>query len=244
MNKLLLDIETSKMTVRTFSLYPDSINYEDIIKDWHIISIAYKWVGDAEVHVLTKTGSDNDYYLVKKFHKILQKADLIIGHNIDKFDYPKLLSRIIYHGLPPLPKLTTYDTLKAARKAAFTSRRLDYLLDILADHRKLDNPKGLWNAATDGCKKAIAHMVEYNKQDVVLLEELYNILQPYNLIPHPNENLFNGTTDSCPHCSSTNVIKRGFQRTKIGVYQRYQCNDCGGWSQGKTNLFKGGAEVR
>jgi len=245
MKKLLWDIETSKMLVRSFSLYPESISHEDIVEDWHIISAAYKWAGDDKVHVLTKTGRNNDYQLVKKMRKVLEEADLLIHHNGDRFDYPKLLSRMIEHDLPPLPKIRTYDTLKAARKAAFTSRRLDYLLTKLLDHGKMDNPKGLWNLATDGDKEAIAHMVEYNKVDVVLLEELYDILQPYNLIAHPNENLFSpdGSTDNCSHCGSSNLQKRGVQRTRLGIYQRYQCKDCGGWSQGKTNLA-GSVEVR
>jgi len=236
MKILLWDIETSKMLVRTFSLYPESISHEDIVKDWHIISIAYKWAGEDEVHVITKSGKDNDRGLVRKMHKVISQADLLVHHNGNKFDMPKFMSKVIEYNLPPLPKIPMYDTLKAARKTAFSSRRLDYLLDKLVDDRKLDNPKGLWNRATDGDKEAVAQMAKYNKHDVVLLEELYNILKPYNLIPHPNSNVYNNTSDACPHCGSVELIKRGYNMTRIGKYQRYQCTNCGGWSQGKSNL--------
>lgn len=244
MKKLLWDIETSKMTVRTFSLYPERINHDDIIKDWHIISVAYKWVGEDKVHVLRKRGKDDDSKLVERMRKVLEKADLVIHHNGDKFDYPKFLSRMIELGLPPLPKLKTYDTLKAARKAGFTSKRLDYLLRVLLNHGKLDNPKGLWNDATDGCPVAIRQMCEYNKNDVILLEELYEILKPYNLISHPNENVYNDDeVEGCPHCGHSELIKRGYNVTRLGKYQRYQCLNCNGWSQGKTNLI-GSVNIR
>ena len=35
----------------------------------------------------------------------------------------------------------------------------------------------------------------------------------------------------CAHCGSERLQARGWQHTKTRRYKRYQCKDCGGWSQ-------------
>ena len=40
----------------------------------------------------------------------------------------------------------------------------------------------------------------------------------------------------CPTCGKPNLLSKGFRYTTTGAYQRYQCRDCGSWSQGSKQL--------
>jgi hypothetical protein len=71
-------------------------------------------------------------------------------------------------------------------------------------------------------------MEKYNKQDVLLLEKVYDRLLPW-IKSHPNHNLFSG--HGCPNCGSGRLQKRGFTYTTTGTFQRFQCTDCGSWSK-------------
>ncbi len=59
-----------------------------------------------------------------------------------------------------------------------------------------------------------------------------------NSIILKNVALINGEIHACPRCASTDVQKRGVQRTSVSTFQRYQCNDCGAWSRAGKNLAK------
>ena len=85
-------------------------------------------------------------------------------------------------------------------------------------------------------KKAWKEMKEYQIQDVNLLIDLYDILQPW-IKNHPHRGL-HGETDGCPNCASQNLEKRGVSRTVAATYQRYQCRDCGKWMRGGKPIEK------
>jgi DNA-directed RNA polymerase subunit RPC12/RpoP len=76
--------------------------------------------------------------------------------------------------------------------------------------------------------KSWKKMCEYNKQDVWLLEDVYNKLKHWAK-NHPNLFLdFNsGNQKTCTTCGSTNVIKNGSYHTNLQIYKKYKCNDCG-----------------
>jgi transposase-like protein len=76
-------------------------------------------------------------------------------------------------------------------------------------------------------------MEEYNKNDVVLLEKLYNRLKGW-IKQHPNHNAYNANT-VCPNCSSNKLHKRGEVRSRTSIFQRYQCQGCGAWSRSNTS---------
>lgn len=233
---LLWDVETSYMLVRTFGLYQDVTSHSSIVEDWHLICVCYKWLGEKKIHSLVKDSPKDDRELCIQLREVLESADIIVHHNGDKFDVKKFNSRLIYHKLPPLPPLVTVDTLKHIKKiATFSSHRLDFLGQHLGLGKKIVNAPNLWVGATEGYLPDVRKMVKYCKQDVALLESLYLYLRPY-FKGQPNFNVFAGTLDNCPTCGGNHLHKRGYATTRTGKYQRYQCNDCGSWSQGKKNL--------
>lgn len=237
MKILLWDIENFPLLATTWTLFPKGpLEHKNLERDTSLICVAWKWLGEREVHAVAVDPSDptNDRVVVEAVHAALSEADVIVAHNGDGFDLKKFKARAIYHGLPPLPPLITIDTLKVARKHfGFTSNRLDYLGNFLGVGRKIPTSYSLWLAILRGDAKALDKMVKYNKQDVRLLEAVYKKLRPY-MHNHPNENLQRFKT-VCPVCGSTRTKKQGFKYNRTTVKQQYQClkDGCRAWFSGK-----------
>ena len=229
------DIETSHIVAATFGLYNQDISHENIIQDWFIISGAWKKSTEKGVKAISvndfkRKSPTDDYGVVKALRDALEDVDILVHHNGDKFDLKKLTARLIYHGLPPLPKIVTIDTLKEVKKIAqFTSNRLDYLGTVLVGKGKEHTSKGLWLAALKGDKHAIEEMVAYNKIDVIRLEQVYYKLKPYiKNPPHMGVLLSKVRGCSCPSCGGENIKKRGVRVMASGIKkQELQCKDCG-----------------
>ena len=71
-------------------------------------------------------------------------------------------------------------------------------------------------------------MVEYCKQDVNLLEQVYNTLSTYLPAKTHHGRILGHDKESCPECGSNNMKFSKKRFTAAGT-PRYQlrCNDCG-----------------
>ena len=223
--RLLFDIETVPMEVASYSLWPKAINSDYILNDFYIMCLSYKWHHEDKI-ITFYSNKNNDKTLIKKFVKVLEKADEIIYHNGKKFDYKKFNTRLIKWGLDPINKPREVDTLVQARKHfSFSSNKLDYLAKFLNCRRKIHIDPYLWIKCIQGNKEAIKEMGLYNANDVLVLEDVYNVMAPYIDVGY-NYNILNGIGDRCPKCGSSNFAKKGFSYTAVSVYQRYKCLDC------------------
>lgn len=237
---LIWDIETSPILGYTWRTWQT-----DVIKvkeDYQILSVAWKWLGEKKVHCIGqddmpgyKPGVNNDFLVVAKIRQLLDEADIVVAHNGDAFDQRKAQARIIVHGLEPPSPYKQIDTMKVAKKyGAFTSNRLGALAEKFDVARKGD-PGGFetWEGCLAGNPKAWAHMKRYNKQDIPPIEEIYLKLRPW-MTNHPAMNLYGDNPEACPKCGGGPMQKRGtVKTTKVGIYQRYHCTNCGGWSQAR-----------
>jgi predicted RNA-binding Zn-ribbon protein involved in translation (DUF1610 family) len=88
----------------------------------------------------------------------------------------------------------------------------------------------LWTRCMAGDKEAWAMMEEYNINDVVILEEVYQKMLPW-IKGHANHSLYNDDKHVCPNCGSHHLQKRGYAYTLASMYQRYKCKACGHWSK-------------
>lgn len=235
MKILLWDIETSPLVMRVWNLWDPPAKYENIIEETTLLSVAWKWLGSKEVDCLAikPTRPRDDKALVKATHRILSQADVLVGHNGDRFDLRRFNTRAIKHGLPPLPPIPTIDTLKVAKRYfGFNSNRLDYLGEFLGVGKKLKTEPQLWTRVLEGDREAILLMERYNKQDVTLLEKVYLALRPF-IRNHPNANLHGGNGTRCPNCESESLVKQGFKYQRTTKRQQYRCRECGAWSCGE-----------
>ena len=233
---LYYDIETSLMPVAVFQLaHNDWIDPSAILEDRYIICGCWRWEGESKVHSVStlddpkryNKNPHDDTHVVKVLHKVLSSADVIVGHNADSFDKRYVDTRILRLGLEPLPPITSIDTYKIAKtRFMFASNKLDHVGQFLGLGKKIKTSPGLWMRVMQGDKKAVRDMVTYCKQDVNLLEKVFLKLRPY-CASHVNRELYGGV--GCPRCGSTDVQSRGTHKAISKIYQRFCCNDCGGW---------------
>jgi hypothetical protein len=182
---LLLDIETSTLTVHTWNLKVDYINPENIISDYVILSWSAKWLGNEEMFsdVLTsgEAKKKNDKRICKSLWKLIDEADILIGHNSISFDEKKIYTRFLTNKLPPPRPHKSLDTVRIARNQfGFSSNKLDFLCRQLEiPHKSESGGLENWLKAEAGDKEALEIMQSYNKNDVVILEALFNELSPW-----------------------------------------------------------------
>ena len=232
---LYFDIETSPNIGYTWGTYEQ--NVIEFVKEWHLLSVAWKW-NDGATKVVGNmdysSDQTNDLGVTEKLWELFDEADLVIGHNIDRFDIRKANARFLYHGMTMPSDFKTVDTLKVARRTfALNSNKLNDIAKFLNLGQKATTGGfQLWLDCLDGKAGAWRTMKKYNKQDVELTHDVYMALRQY-MPTHPNSNLHNETTHNCPTCQSTEIQKRGFTVTRVGKYQRYQCQSCGAWSRGE-----------
>lgn len=237
---LLLDIETAPSLGWVWQKW--QTNVIDFKKDWYMLSFAWKWLHEDQVHVKGlidypgyERHTESDKALAKDLWKLLDEADIVIAQNGDAFDIPKINTRFLIHGLNPPTPYKTVDTLKIARKAfAFDSNKLDDLGHYLKIGRKLPHTGfHLWKGCMSGDAEAWKTMKEYNAHDIELLEQLYYKVRAWDK-QHPQVNKGEIAGEACPKCASHNVHKRGFAFTLQRKKQRYQCRNCAGWFEGSA----------
>jgi predicted RecB family nuclease len=233
---LLYDIETTAYQGYFFSLYNDrGIPHTFISKEKSIISIAYKWWGESETYVIStadfpknlKADPFDDKKVLEAFAPILEQANYLVGHYSDKFDNKFIQARAIMNNLPPLKIPTQIDTHKLAKKHfLFASNKLDYIAGALGLPLKFQMGANDWVGCMNGNKEAIKKMADYNKQDVIVLENVLNRLLPH-VESKINLHLFK-TEDclSCPSCGSERIYNRGYRYQAKGIYREHSCADC------------------
>jgi DNA polymerase III epsilon subunit-like protein len=231
---LLLDIECTPNLSFTWGKYEQDVI--EFAKEWYLLSFSVKWLDSSKVEVFTladfpgfNKSKDSDKELCEKLWSYIDKADLIIAHNGDRFDLKKINARFAVNGLLPPSPYKTIDTLKIAKKHfAFNSNKLNDLGVTLGLGKKAETGGfQLWKDCMSGDRKAYKRMAIYNRQDVVLLEKIYLKLRPFSS-NHPS--VLRDSSHKCMMCSSANVQYRGYNFSKMGKSKRWQCLDCGGWS--------------
>lgn len=240
---LIYDIETSPLITYTWGIWEE--NAIEVIEDWQILCFAYKWLGEKRTYVVAqpdfrgyKPGINNDRGVVGELHRLFSEADVLIAHNGDSFDQKKSNARFMQRGLPPPNPYRTIDTRKVARKYAnFTSNKLGELGKYLNVGTKAETGGfATWKGCLAGDRRAWDKMKRYNKQDVVLLEEIYLKLRPW-IDNHPAVNLMRGELDNCPKCGGGPLKSRGrYKYAKLTTSWRYQCDNCRGWSIGRKPM--------
>lgn len=226
---ILLDIETSPNLGWTWQKYEQNVLRFD--KEWELLSFAWKELRSRTTDCVSRQDFPNEYNLVLAAWEVLDAADIVIGHNIDRFDNKKLRAKFVEHGLAPPKPYKTIDTLKIARSQfAFNSNSLNDLAFTLKLGRKVHTGGiDLWFGCMAGDAKSWRKMIAYNKHDVVLLEKVYQRLKTW-YPNHPNLALYSDKPKpGCPVCQSLRVQSRGTQVLQQRIAQRYQCQGCGHW---------------
>ena len=233
----VLDIETAPIVGNVWGLFDQNVGLNQIVRDWVILSVSWKWMHEKKVHYVDNRGAPmDDAATVKTIWQVLDEADFVVGHNVIKFDVRKINARLIHYKLPPPSPYKMLDTQRMAKKVMMaTSNKLEYLSAAFTDQPKSLHKAfpgfELWAAVLRDEPKAWEAMKKYNAQDVRATEKLYLVLRPW-CNTHPNVNVYDdGTKVRCPKCGSDHIQRRGTMTTNTGKYTRFHCTDCGGWSR-------------
>lgn len=230
---LIYDIETLPNLGYFFDTFSDrSIPLAFILKPKSICTIAYKWLGEAETHVLVVSTPYDDKGVLEAFLPEWSKADYTVAH-YSRFDKPFIAARLMANKLPSLPPVSDICTYKLAKShfgRSLNGNKLDHLGTILGVGNKNKTSADLWVGCAQGDKESLAAMAAYNKQDVDLLEQVF-----IKMLPHVKSKLnLNLLDDSpvlkCKPCGSENIEHRGYEYTTSSMRHKYLCKDCGSWS--------------
>jgi predicted RNA-binding Zn-ribbon protein involved in translation (DUF1610 family) len=234
MKVLTCDIETSPMRAWCWGLFQQNIGINQIDEPTRVICWAAKWYGEKKVEFRSEFHDGKDVML-ERIHALLDEADCVVGYNSKPFDIKHLFREFLLAGMPPPSPHADIDLLKTARGVfKFNSNKLDHLSQQLGIGEKIKHAGfELWKGCLDGDPASWARMKKYNIHDVVLCEELYTKLRPW-IKSHPHHGLYDDAArTTCPNCGGHDLMRRGYARTTVARYQRFQCQGCGKWCRGK-----------
>jgi len=206
--RLFFDIETRPMEVYTFEVGRKIfIPYQNIKVPWSIICICYKWEHEDRVNYLVWDKNQSDKQMLSEFINIANTADVVVGHNSDQFDIKRIRTRCIYHRIPMFPKYRSFDTFTKSKSGfSFDSNSLNFIGGYLGLGEKMHHEgMPLWIKCVNGDKEAIDTMVTYCMRDVLLLQDVYEVLEGY-VRPEIHTGVLNGENKySCPICGSGHI---------------------------------------
>lgn len=205
------------------------IHADDVLEWPRTICLAWRWYGRKRVEFAAEWQAEGREGMLRTAWGLFDRADIIVGHNVERFDAKHLVAEWMTLGLTPPAPWKSVDTLKVARaRAAFESNTLDALCKRLGEDGKTDRYSvDLAREACAGSLSAQRQIRAYNCGDVVASENLYDRVRPW--IPnHPHIGLWTGDEDGCGHCGGE-LKASDWARTAVTAYARYRCENCGAW---------------
>lgn len=235
MQILGIDIETAPNTAHIWGLYNQNIGINQIQQTGRVMCWAAKWYGRRPVEFRSEAEDRPDAHrlMIERAHELLDEADAVLSYNGKRFDMPTLNREFLKYGMNPPSPYHHIDLLLVAKKQfRFVSNKMDYLARELGIKGKVRHQgHELWTLCMDGDPKAWKLMERYNKQDVRMMEQLYNAMLPW-IATHPNHGMYaDEGRPVCTNCGSHKLQSRGFAITRTQKYRRFQCTDCGTWNR-------------
>lgn len=242
---LFYDLEVSGDIGLFFGRHKINISQEAIVKKGgFILCASWKYQGSKKVNSIHLTQSEvllgDDSRIVEKMRNLYFDSDAVICHNSKGYDHKVLQARGAYWDMPALPLVKVLDTLELARRnLRLPSNKLGSIAAYFNLPLKMDHSGiSLWVSVQSGNHAAMMTMVDYCKQDVVVLEEVYNKLKQtgkagsdFNAAMY-----FNDDVTRCRTCGSDNVEVTGRTIvTSSSGYEEYICLDCGSLHRSKTS---------
>lgn len=237
MRILLLDIETAPNIAHVWGLFNQNIGLPQLVDASYTLCWAAKWYGEKEIFFQSVHGT-SPKRMTKAIHKLVDEADAVVHYNGTRFDMPILSKDFLLHGIPPPAPYKQIDLLRVVRQRfRFPSNKLAHISQALGVGSKSKHSgHELWLKCMAGDDAAWKAMERYNKQDVRLLEQVYDKLKPW-IKGHANHGLYNAdNSEVCPKCGSETYQRRGLEHTATCTYQRFQCCKCHGWFRSVRNV--------
>ena len=188
MKTLCIDIETAPAKGYIWGLWEERIPIDRIIDSGTVLCTSAKWYHEDDV-MFVSTNDMSHGKMLKTIHRWLEQADTVVHFNGTRYDIPILNREFLLAGMPPPAPYKQVDLYKVSRsRFKFLSNKLDYIVQALGLGKKIRH-KGfeLWVECMEGNPEAWEQMREYNVEDVILTEKLYDCVKPW-IKSHPNHN--------------------------------------------------------
>ena len=242
MKILILDIETRPALVYSWGMFNQSFGPSQVVEWGGMLCFAAKWHGepDMQFHAEWK-GRER---MVKAARRLLDEADAVVGWNSARFDVRWIQAECQRMGLSRPSPYVNVDLMRSQKRDAFMlSNKLESRRLWLGEEGKAETGGfGLWRAVLAGDKQARRQMEEYNRRDVEITEQEFDRMRAGGWVRGlPNHAIDGGHV--CPSCGSGKLQARGWQATKTRRYRRFQCRECGSWSQA-TKCEPGAAKLK
>ena len=213
------------------------IHYETVKRSPRTTIVCAKWYDSDTVIELAEWDKGGRRAFLRKVHRLMERADIIVGHNVDNADVPWLKGDMhIEAGLPPLPPFKTVDTLKVLRrefKSGVPFKSLDAFCQIVGLPSKTDryDREAMERAVSGKSVEDRERLVAYCSGDVIATQGLLDFLRPH-IRNHPA--LFIDGKDkltSCHRCGGDTepTVKRYV--ANIMTYSMRKCVRCQGYSR-------------
>lgn len=213
------------------------VHYETVIRHPRTTIVCAKWYASDELIELAEWDKGGRKQFLRKVHRLLEQADIVVGHHVTQADIPWLMGDLhIEAGLPPLPPFKTVDTLKVLRtqfKSGAPFKSLDAFCQIAGIPAKTDkyDRNAMERAVTEKSVEDRERLVAYCSGDVLATQGLYDYLRPH-IKGHPA--LFADGKDkltSCHRCGhETEIIPRRYVANLL-TYTMRKCSACQGYSR-------------
>lgn len=225
---LFFDLEVSRAIVAG---YGNKWEFKVVkfLQHQKLMCYAYKFQGDKKITFIHMHQFKTYRDFVQSLADVLSEADIVVAHNLKRFDEPMSNTFFVTEGIKPPTPYKTVDTLLVARRVfKFPSNSLNDLAEHLGIGSKLsityaDLEDDFMSAKPK--RKTIKLMDEYNRKDVEILERLYDIELPH-MKNHPNVAVY-GDGSGCPACGHPKFwTERGLRVTSTMRYKSLRCKKC------------------
>jgi len=224
-----------------------------------LMSVAWAWGDDRKIHSAKlpdfksayRNNPRDDSKLMEVIGNVLDEADILVGHNIEKHDVRKSNASFLRHSQLPYSPVKPVDTLREAKRIGlFFGNSLDDLARFLGLGSKLKvltsgNKFDLWLRCMGGNEQAWTKMERYNKHDVFLNRLVHHRLRAWDSM-HPNITLMTGESKLCPVCGHKTVRAQEADGSEAWAYMKswraelYVCTraTCGKYAKGRREKLK------
>jgi hypothetical protein len=215
------------------------IHYESVIREPRTTIVCAKWYDSPDIIRLAEWDKGGRGLFLKRVFRLVQEADIIVGHNVDNADIPWLMGDFymprIGHkhrpNLPVMPTPRTVDTLKPLRqkfKSGAQFKGLDAMCQILGLPSKTDRyDREAMERAIDGSVEDRESLTDYCAGDVIAGQWIYDWERPH-IKNHPA--LFvdgQDRLDTCWPCGNpTEPIAKRWVANLL-TYSMRRCVACG-----------------
>jgi hypothetical protein len=249
---LIYDIECSPELSWTYppEWQTSVIRMEDRQK---LMSFSYKWYGENKIYHRSladmptfDTDHQDDSLLARELHDVMEAADIVMGHNNFSFDNKMANMFFVVNGIEPIPPYKVIDTKRMATSLfKFPSNKLDNLARLFSIKGKTETTIGsLWyKCYVEKDKKAYELLKDYNNQDVIVTEQLYEKMRPF-MHQHPSLSRISGEYDSCPRCGGYSFRIKAYRTTNTARYHQYQCNECLGYFSDRKSITEKEGDIK